>query len=209
MAGKKQGTSWRFFSTEMVGIVFAVILALWLEGWYEDFQRRERADDYLERIRVEVSQNREDLNSAINGTQENIDGIAKVFAGGEVTMGRLAPFLEIEGGSTTNSAWTTAQMTQAISEMPVETVTSLATIYDSQAYYAKYLNFFFQQYADLTIDMQSGNNTAMTARKFQQHLSISNSLARQLLQNYDTFLGINAEEAPKQEETAPSAKPSN
>ncbi|MBL4788135.1 MAG: hypothetical protein JKY60_03495 [Kordiimonadaceae bacterium] len=206
MADKKKGTSWKFFSSEMVGIAFAVILALWLEGWYEDFQRKERADEFLERIKIEVSQNRDDLASAIDGTQESIDGIGKVFASGDVTFRTLAPFLEIEGGSTTSSAWTTAQMTQAISEMPVETVTSLAIIYDSQAYYADYLNYFFQQYADLTIGIRIGESRLVSARKFQQHLSITNSLARQVLENYDAFLGIKPEEAATPEEAAPSEK---
>ena len=98
MAAKKQGTSWRFFSTEMVGIVFAVILALWLEGWYEDFQRRERADDFLERIRVEVSQNREDLNSAIMARRKTSTASPKFLQAVTCRWERSRPFSKLKAG---------------------------------------------------------------------------------------------------------------
>jgi hypothetical protein len=72
--------------------------------------------------------------------------------------------------------------------MPLATVGTLASLYDTQAYYADYLKFFFQRYIDLVTEIEADPDNRVLIRKFRQHLSITNVLAEQLLDQYDTFL---------------------
>lgn len=185
---------WRKVSAEVAAIVFAVLLALWLEGWREDLERSERADDFLARIRAEVSQNRIDLIGAVAENAQRIEGLGEVLADSDVTLQRIAPFLEISGGATINSAWQSAQMTMATSDMPVETVAVLAALYDTQAYYANYLQFFFQRFTDLVVAAQNQTSSRTAIQTLRLHLQITNDLAEQTIRRYDNFLGLSPDE---------------
>lgn len=192
MATEKKRKSWRDLGAEMIGIIFAVLLALWLEGWREDIERQDRADDFLVRIQVEVNENRDSLKSAITANQRNIDGLTNALKAEKVEFEVLANFLEFDAGATRSAAWNSAQMTRSISEMPVETTTTLAALYDTQAYFADYVRVFLRQYTDLTVAMQHGSDPRTAAQKFVMHMAIVNSLATQAVSVYDTFLGPEA-----------------
>ncbi len=110
------------------------------------------------------------------------------LASGDIAINQIAQHLIISGGSTSDAAWRSAQMTQAIGHMPIETVSVLARLYDSQAYYADYVRFIFQRYTELTIAAQRPEDAHEAIQMFQQHLAIANSLASQLLEQYDAFL---------------------
>lgn len=185
---------WRKVGAEVGAIVFAVLLALWLEGWREDIERQERADDFLERIHAEVSQNRIDLIGAVAENAERIKGLGATLADDEVTLQRVAPFLEISGGATINAAWQSAQMTMATSDMPVETVAVLSALYDTQAYYANYLQFFFQRFTDLVVAAQNQTSSRTAIQTLRLHLQITNDLAEQTIRRYDSFLGLSVDE---------------
>ena len=188
MAKDTFAARWGKAGTEIVGIVFAVLLALWLEGWREDVELQQRADDFVARIKIEVTENQTGLKEAIAENSVRIEGLRTARASGDITIDQIGQFLVISGGSTSNAAWQSAQMTQAISHMPVETVSVLARLYDSQAYYADYMRFIFQRYTELTTAAQRPDDASEALQMFQQHLAIANSLAGQLLDHYDTFL---------------------
>lgn len=179
---------WGKAGTEIVGIVFAVLLALWLEGWREDVELQERADDFVARITLEVTENQTGLKEAIDENTIRIAGLRAARASGDIAIDQVGQYLVISGGSTSNAAWQSAQMTQAIGHMPVETVSVLASLYDSQAYYADYVRFIFQRYTELTTAAQRPGDAREALQMFQQHLAIANSLAEQLLEQYDAFL---------------------
>lgn len=189
MSEAKKAINWRNHGAEMIGIIFAVLLALWLEEWREDVERQDRAGEFVERIRLEVEKNRADIFDAIVENQKSIDGIKKAFADDSVDLQTLAPFLGISGGSTSNAAWTSAQMTQAISEMPVETVMTLSAVYDTQAFYAGYVKHFFERYTDIVVAIEQGQDVRAAARRFQRNMEIANSIGRQVIDDYDAFLG--------------------
>ena len=188
MSDKKRDIDWRNLLTEMLGIIFAVLLALWLEGWREEIELKARADEFLARIHTEVAKNRADIEEAVADNQANIEGLRAAIEAGTIDIQTIAPFLKVSGGSTSNAAWQSAQMTQSIAKMPIETVAELAGLYDTQAYYTDYVSFFFQRYTDLTMAIQDPATARPAAQKFEQHLSITNSMAQQLLARYDAFL---------------------
>lgn len=185
---------WRKAGAEVAAIVFAVLLALWLEGWREDLERQERAEEFLVRIHAEVSQNRTDLMGAVVENAERIDGLGVVLADNDVTLQRIAPFLEISGGATIDAAWQSAQMTMATSDMPVETVAVLSALYDTQAYYANYLQSFFHQFTDLVVAAQNEESSRTAIQTLRLHLQITNDLAEQTIRRYDNFLGLSRDQ---------------
>lgn len=191
MAKQSSRFEWRKAGFEVFAIVFAVLLALWLEGWREDVERQERADLFLDRIRAEISQNRENLKETIQQHEEYMAGLEAAIKEGDTSIETVGPFLQIEGSATNSSAWQSAKMSQSISQMPPETVADLASIYDTQAYYGNYLAFFFQNYTDLATAIEMGDASKLHARKFYRHLDVTNTLAEQLLRRYDAFLQQN------------------
>lgn len=192
MTNKNSAFEWKTASFEVMAIVFAVLLALWLEGWREDIERQERADVFLDHIRVEIEQNRSELESAMASNQSSIDGISSFLASDSFDFADIAQFVQINGASTRNAAWQSAQMTQSITSMPNETVTMLAGIYDTQGYYADYMRVFFQRFTDLAMDMRLEETRDTALRTFRQHLAVSNSLAQQLIEEYDAYLARSA-----------------
>lgn len=190
----KKDLQWRGIVFEAIAIVFAVLLALWLEGWREDIEQKERADDFLARIQSEVQQNYTELSQAIVENEEQIEGLKAALDDGDLSLERIGPFLQISGGSTVSSAWQSAQMTRATSAMPVETVAQLAVIYDTQTYYANNLQSLFDHFADLIVASQNEATQREAVLKMIVRLQVLNDFADQTVRRYRLFLGI-AEEA--------------
>lgn len=196
MAKKAAQINWRSASLEVAGIVFAVLLALWLEAWREDAELEAQAQENLKRITAEISQNRADLIASVEIHKVYIEGLDKALKSGEVSIAGVSEFLKIEGGATSDAAWQSARLSASVSQLSADTTTQLAALYDTQSYYTRYLNFFFQRYIDLVIEIETGPEKRIAAQKFRQHLAITNSLADQLLGRYDTFLRAQGVDVP-------------
>ncbi len=190
----KNDLQWRGIVFEAIAIVFAVLLALWLEGWREDIEQKERADDFLARIQSEVQQNYTELSQAIVENEEQIEGLKAALDDDDLSLERIGPFLQISGGSTVSSAWQSAQMTRAISAMPVETVAQLAVIYDTQTYYANNLQSLFDHFADLIVASQNETTQKEAVLKMIVRLQVLNDFAGQTVRRYRPFLGIPEQE---------------
>lgn len=195
MANQKNSVEWRKAGFEIFAIVFAVLLALWVEDWWAEVERQERADLHLERIRAEIADNRSSLKGVIEQHETYIAGLEAALAEGDIALQQIGPFLQAEGGAVSEAAWRSAQISQSVSKMPFETVSDLAGLYDTQAYYTGYVNSFFQRYVDLISDIEAGDGGEIPVRNFVRHLEITNGLADQLLGGYYEFLG-DAEDAP-------------
>lgn len=193
-------------AVEILGIVFAVLLALWLESWRDDLELEARADAAHERVRAEIETNRGELTESIANNVANIKGIRAVLEAvasdgqdrmPEDLITRLSPHLSISSSSMSDSAWTSAKMTEVLGKIPADKVVQLAALYDTQLYYRDYARFFMREYTDLTIEIQSGEKPLQAAQKFVQHLAILNSIGEQLIGSFDRFL-----ETPQPDEPA-------
>ncbi len=180
---------------EVTGIVFAVLLALWLESWRDNMELQQRADAARERIRLEIVANRLELVDSISQNEGNMKAItAAIRARGGVEgagplIDKIGPYLAISSSALSDSAWTSAKVTEVLARMPADEVTVLAGLYDTQGYYRDYARFFMRQYTDLTIDIQQDEQAAeKAARKFVQHLALLNSIGQQLVAAYDEYL---------------------
>ncbi|SDD34304.1 MULTISPECIES: hypothetical protein [Kordiimonas] len=180
---------------EITGIVFAVLLALWLESWRDDMELQQRADVALSRIQLEVETNRREVRASIAENNANIAAITAALknnTGADENrpplIDRIGPHLAISSSSLSDSAWTSAKMTEVLGRMPADHVARLAGVYDTQSYYRDYARFFMREYTNLTIDIQYDEVSDKAARKFVQHLALLNSIGDQLLAAYDGYL---------------------
>lgn len=180
--------NWVKLLTEMSSIIFAVLLALWVESWMEEQDLKDQADAALIHITAEIKANNQDTKDAIKVNQQSIEGIRKLLNGDEINMKILAPFFSISAGSTSNSAWESAKMSPAMSIIPLEVVSELASIYDTQNYYTSYVNFVFQEVTNLSSNIIFDENAKQSAQKFAQHIAMINALATQLVESYDGYL---------------------
>ena len=172
----------------MLGIIFAVLLALWLENWMQETELQSQADEILIRIEQEIRANKNDLEDAIKDNEASIVGIQGVLNSEDRDLSRLGGFFIISAGATSDSAWESAKMTKALTMMPLDTVAQLAEIYDTQDYYKEYAIFVIQDYASLVSSIQFNEDVDKSSIKFIQHLAIINALARQLVASYDAYL---------------------
>jgi len=175
-------------AVEMASIIFAVLIALWLENWWSAIELQQRSEQMLLRIGAEVSNNHTELKIAMSENTKNVEAITKALDKDTFIFADIATFLRISAGSTSDSAWSSAQMTETLGVMPIDTVTELANLYDTQEYYANYARFFVEQYTDLTMEAQNVSSGKIAAKKFLQHLQILNTLAIQLVASYEAFL---------------------
>ncbi len=191
----KPGFNMKEAALEVTGIVFAVLLALWLESWRDDMELQQRADDARERIRLEIVANRLELVDSIEQNDSNMKAITAAIRarggdeGAAPLIDTIGPYLAISSSSLSDSAWTSAKVTEVLARMPADEVMNFAGVYDTQGYYRDYAHFFMRQYTDLTIDIQQDELAAeKAARKFVQHLALLNSIGRQLVAAYDEYL---------------------
>ena len=188
MADKTASFNWRSATLEVASIVFAVLLALWLEGWREDIEHQHQAQENLDRVIAEVQQNRSDLIESTALHETYIEALSAALKDDDVSLSKLGPYLKVDGGATSDAAWQSARLSVSISRIPTDVTMQLAALYDTQAYYADYLNFFFQRYIDLISEIQDGPTPDVATRKFARHLAVTNLLASQLIRRYDQFL---------------------
>ena len=185
----KKSINWSKVTIEMTSIVFAVLLALGLEGWMQERELAERANQMLVRVSAEIKENRKELKSAVIENQTYVDGLMAGLANEQIVFADIAPFFRMSAGSTSNAAWSSAKMTNVISMMQVDTVNDIASIYDTQDYYLQYAQTLMLKFADMSINVQSPAMSKDVTLKFITHLKVLNSLAEQLNIKYNDFLG--------------------
>ena len=177
-------------AAEMTGIVFAVLLALWLEGLREDAELQEIADELSKRIVVEIEINRAEL----IGAMADNDAVLTILV--PLAALDVAKFEDIQGltyftaGNTTDSAWKSAQMTNATRLMSLDELTTIADVYETQDYYRDYNQNFMRGIATVFVGFQDDESRQSALRILITNISVSNFIGDQLLVKYDAFLGI-------------------
>jgi len=172
-------------AVEFASVVFAVLLALGLNHWREGVINEQMAHDSLIRIRQEVKDNIEELDSAfvsfeeglkvIRDQKEALDSLGEIDG---LDWGYSHPVLSID-------AWKTATLTNAVVYMDPEIVADLADIYQIQEMYMQFGFKFFDRMPELALYR---DDLEMLIEILEMHYNISNSLARSLHNGYQSFL---------------------
>ena len=174
---------------EFLSVVFAVLLALGLNHWREKRVNQSLAEDSLDRIRAEMNDNRQEIDSTILQFAEVISHLsmqAKAIDSlgvTEISWGYSHPVLS-------SDSWTTATITNAVIHMDPDLVEDLADIYAVQEMYSEFGFKFFDRVAELA---RFRDEPDILIEILQSHYNISNSIAQSLQRGYEDFLAEHPE----------------
>jgi hypothetical protein len=122
---------------EALFIFLAVLLALAAEEWREGRDRRELADRALRSVVEEIRSNLEELERTTPKNEERLERARRVLdeleAGGEEGDADIG--LEVSLLST--AAWQSAQMSQAVQYLDLETMREISEVYEIQELYER------------------------------------------------------------------------
>ena len=168
---------------EALSVVFAVIVALGVDEWWEDRENLEMAGRALDAIVVEVQDNRNELLEARDDNQALLERAARVASadtvGEDLTLGYQYALLSEAG-------WETARVTQATHFMPMPTVQRITQVYAMQQ--------LFQTSQDQVLGVilsESPSDPASAlqlAKRLVTPLSIAQGLEETLVMSYDSLL---------------------
>lgn len=114
---------------EAAMVVFAVLVALGAQEWWEERERYELADRAMTQILDEIQSNIGELDEARERNQEFLSSVIAADQAGELPSDFDLVF---EYSLLSTSAWETAQMTQATQYLPLGRVQELARLYGLQ-----------------------------------------------------------------------------
>jgi len=168
---------------EAVSVVFAVIVALAVDEWWEDRENLAQAGRALDAIVAEVEGNRDELLRARDENEAHMEQSVRVARTGELvedmTLGYQYALLSDAG-------WETARLTQATHFMPLATVQRI-----SQAYAIQEL---FQTSQDQVLGVilngsqEDSAAVVLLARRLVNPLGIAQGLEGTLVTVYDSLL---------------------
>lgn len=124
---------------EVVSVVFAVLVALAVDQWWEEREEARLAADTLEAVAREIRGNRSELvekgdPGGAPGVLARVDSAIAAFREGR-KPGNLAVTWDL--ALLSSAAWETAQLTGTIRRIPLDLAVDLAQLYEMQRYFGR------------------------------------------------------------------------
>lgn len=133
------GQRWRAWLPRMLVesllIVFSVLVALAVDEWRDERQRRDRAERAMRSIAAELRQNRSNVARALANHRAMADSVSAYAARRQPPPQHVYLNGLFNPGLVHSAAWEAALETGATADMPYERVIDLSSTYDRQARY--------------------------------------------------------------------------
>ncbi|NQU28607.1 MAG: hypothetical protein HQ528_09990 [Candidatus Marinimicrobia bacterium] len=173
---------------EIVSVMFAVLVALGVDQWWEDRENLELAAKLKVGIENEIKNNLEE----IKGTHENYtstnDSLIVYLSKPEIDLDNFN--LNLELALLTSATWNTAQMLKAIHSMDYEWIIEVSTVYELQTIYLESQKQFLDVMGRLAEEDIEENPKKMF-RVLVGRLMILNTLQEGLIEGYSDLLNEN------------------
>lgn len=191
----RSGVSWTRLFAEVVSVVFAVLVALALDEWWEDRENAANARASLVAIAEEMRENRDELDtgdaSEVTVMMENLDSAIAIFDRGERPEGASVNW---ELALLSSAAWETAQLSRATTYMELDQVVNLAQVYEFQRYYSRIQDDLF----DAISGLRAGDGIADELRGLRSRMATAMGLRRSLAELYAcTLVGLEGPDVPE------------
>ena len=191
----RRGVSFTRLAAEVVSVVFAVLVALALDEWWEDRENAADARASLVAIAREMRENREELADGeaadVAGMMEELDSAIAIFDRGETPEGASVNW---ELALLSSAAWETAQLNRATTHMPLERVVELAQVYEFQRYYSRIQDDLF----DAISGLRAGDGIADELRGLRSRIATARGLRTSLSTLYAcTLMSLEGPAAPE------------
>jgi len=172
---------------EAISVVFAVSLALAINEWRQGREEGRIASEAMDRLRIEIQQNHDNLAGVLDEQAGAIDVLAAVIedlVAGREPDGDLAFNFRTE--QVRSAAWETALLTQAVRFIDFELVSSAADIYELQELVSAGVQRVLDRMS--TLGASEGEQLVRDLRLVHGAASQLLALERQLVRRYEAFL---------------------
>jgi hypothetical protein len=164
-------------------IVFAVLVALGVDEYWETLEEQRLADTAIERIGSEILANRSDLLSSRVRNRTLMTDLGRAVASIEVGNGPGLSSVNYEVSLLGADAWQTAQVTRAVHFMDFDQVGRISMVYRLQQLYLDRQAPIVDQVAGM-----GDRNLGESFASLRRGLAITLELECDLLREYDTLL---------------------
>jgi hypothetical protein len=182
---------------EVPAVVLAVFLALGVNNCNEDQKQRYAAQKTLAAIRLEISDNKNAIESNIDDNRAKIEQMVMLLDTIKKTGGRPSEYdMEIGYEQTflSTAAWEMAQITGATQKFTPEMVQRLSLIYDLQRMYLQQGDRFFEKMADIHFYESSESNPRAALSAMLSLAQLANAVGEKTVEQYEEFLEVATED---------------
>lgn len=124
-------------AAEIVSVVFAVLLALAVDEWWEDRENAELGRRGMDAVSAEIARNLEELRDGFERTDTTLLLLDSAIVLMESDRDDVDVSINYPVALLSDAAWETAQVTRAVHYVPLEDVIDLARVYDLQAFFSR------------------------------------------------------------------------
>ena len=141
--------SYKSAAIEVISVVFAVLFALGVNAWYDDYKNKQFADEALVKIIKEISLNTDELKAQkleLDSLIPNLDRYIFFLEGNKI---QESIDLDFEHPTFYTTAWETAKITDVIRDMNYDKVLEINAVYEGLSFYkhlvSKLVNHFLSK----------------------------------------------------------------
>lgn len=186
-------------AAEVVSVVFAVLVALGIDQWWESRENADLARVSLEAITREIRENRNQLVDygdmpPVDEMMAGLDSVIADFSRGDDPRNASVNY---DLALLSSAAWETAQLNRATQYMPLDQVVSLARLYEFQRYYERAQDEVFDAVTGIRA---SGDEAAGEMRALRSKLATAVGFRETLAHTYAcNLVAIEGPDAPEAE----------
>ncbi len=156
---KKKSINFNHLIFEFISVSFAVIFALFVNQWREDYNNQKLAEKSITNISEELKENKETLTQLIPKHKALIVSIDSLLAIAKTDSIDKNTLNAVEITLISSSAWEMAKITKAVYFIDFDEVNNLAKVYNLQAYYESIVKQYIlkNSLSNSNVDLESLN----------------------------------------------------
>lgn len=176
----------KFALLEVFSVIFAVLFALGVDAVYEDYQRKQLAEQALENIVLEIEKNNKELELQvleIDTLIPNLDRYVQLLSGNKVE-GSVS--LDFEYPTFQTTAWETAKLTNVIPDIAYDDVVKITDVYEQLDFYRGLVDQLVNQI--LSPNMQLEEHRLAIVRTMRIIAHNLNNVSKGTIETHQEFL---------------------
>lgn len=124
-------------AAEIISVVFAVLVALAVDEWWEDRENAMLGRRGMEAVSAEIARNLEELRDGFERTDTTLMLLDSAIVRMESGRDDVDVSINYPVALLSDAAWETAQVTRAVHYVPLEDVIDIARVYDLQVFFSR------------------------------------------------------------------------
>uniref|UniRef100_UPI0040476BB2 hypothetical protein n=1 Tax=Roseivirga sp. TaxID=1964215 RepID=UPI0040476BB2 len=174
---------------EFFSIVVAVVLAMALSEWRQDFLNRKQADLSFQNIINEVESNFQSIQSNKIGLQNSYDRTSAWFKAGKKQRDTIEINLNFDHELLNSTAMELAKLNQSMTYLSNDKVMDISGVYSVQEFYQNNGAVAFHKMTDIYLQINDDKkDKAVPLRAYRYEVGLALSALKTLESTYKAFL---------------------